>query len=305
MSLKLELRTFAGALVSTVVVEPLQTVRDILKIAAATSGADLDTGDGSRRSLVRGGDVLPLDSSIQSCGLSTGDVLYLIRVPRAPTRINLFANRSLGAAGLSDLVAELPCQDGFPMSALDVGHCGLKDSFGAVAIASFARSSRSLDRLKCGGNSLGAVGVTRLAEQLQGSHVSLETVSVRDCGLCGDSGGAAVAKLFLAVSGKHLCMSGNPELGAVGLQAFIQESPDLASLRSLDAGFCGLTGVAVANLLLSTGLEELTLSGNQCLEGLGVATFANSLPSGWCSTTLKVLVFEGCGIQGQDRKSVV
>jgi len=303
MSVNLELRTIAGALISTVNVEPLQAVRDILQIAAVTSCAEVDTSDGSRRSLVRGGDVLAPDRSIQSYGLSTGDVLYLVRVPRAPTRINLFANRFLGPAGLTRLVAELPCKDGFPMCALDVGHCGLKGVDGAYAVAAFATASRSLAKLKCGGNAMGAAGVNGLAERLQGSRVSLETVSVRDCGLCRDSGGAAVARLFHAVSGKDLCISGNPELGAAGLLAFISESPNLAGLRALDAGFCGLAGMdggsTLANLLLSSGLEELTLSGNQSLEGIGIATFANSLPSGWCSTNLKELILEGCGIQGQ------
>mmetsp|Transcript_112814 Transcript_112814/g.224418 ORF Transcript_112814/g.224418 Transcript_112814/m.224418 type:complete len:675 (-) Transcript_112814:100-2124(-) len=302
MSFNLEVRTIAGDLVSKVDVGPLQAVRDILQSATAASSTEEDKGDGSRRSLVHGGQVLALDSSIQSYGLCAGDVLYLIREPRAPTRINLFANHSLRTAGLSDLVAELSCQDSFPMSALDVGYCGLRGAEGASAIAVFARASRSLEQLKCSGNGLGAVGVAELAERLQGSHVSLETVSIRDCGLCGESGGVAVAKLFHAVSGKDLCISGNPELGVAGLLAFIRESPDLAGPRSLDAGFCGLTGAdggsSLANLL-SGGLEKLTLSCNQCLEGLSTATFANSLPPGLCSTKLKVLVLDGCGIQGR------
>ena len=179
---------------------------------------------------------------------------------------------------------------------LDVSHCGIGDQ-GVKSLASALEMNGSLEELNLSWNGAGTgIGLMALGESLKRNR-GLKTLNISRCGIDDQGMKSLASVLEMNGSLEELNLSGNRAVTDIGLMALGESLKRNRGLKTLNLSHCriddqGMKSLASA-LEMNGSLEELDLSGNVAITGIGHMALGESLKR---NRGLKTLNISRCGI---------
>jgi Ran GTPase-activating protein (RanGAP) involved in mRNA processing and transport len=236
------------------------------------------------------------DASLEwdaDCGTAVATIASKLKT------LSLSGNSCFGTAGISALASRLP--ESWPMQVLNLTGCmqafdedgcwRVLQSIGekATKLGHLDLSCWPLLELCTDRNDVVCVART------------LQSLTLRDCGLKDKAGGELVAKIVNPLRAlMSLDLGKNELLKAEGLKSFVRSISATSCLKTVVLDHCGLVGIdggyALAEVFQRAPvLEDLSLRGNRDFGDLGLQSLAQSLSKD-CCCSLKHLDLSDCGI---------
>ena len=241
---------------------------------------------------------------VSHCGIGDQGVKSLASVLEmngSLEEMNLSGNRAVTDIGLMTLGESL--KRNRALKRLDVSHCGIGDR-GMMSLASALEMNSSLEWLNMSGNrAVTGFGLMVLGESLK-SNGALKTVNISYCDI--DDYGVKSLASALEMNGslEELNLSGNRAVTGVGFMAMGESFKRNRGLKSLTISHSGIDDQGVKSLAsaleMNGSLEELNLSGNRAVTGIGLMALRESLKR---NRTLKTLDISYCSRDDQGMKS--
>ena len=215
--------------------------------------------------------------------------------------LDLSINKGLdgGVVNIADTLRHSNC-----LKALDISHCGIDDQ-GMKSLASALEMNGSLEWLNLSENhSVTDIGLMALGESLK-RNGELKTLNVSLCGI-GDQGMKLLASaLEMNGSLEELNLIGNHSVTGSGVMALGESLKRNRVLQKLSISRCGIGDRDMKSLTsaleMNGSLEELDLSWNHAVTGVGLMALGESLKS---NGALKTLNISYCDIDDQGMKSL-
>ena len=222
--------------------------------------------------------------NLSHCSLVEHTVSLLVReLPKCSYSLTSLRTLSLRNKNLSNggavLVAEIlrRCNR---LKTLDISHCGIGDQ-GMKSLASALEMNGSLEQLDLTGNeSVTGIGHMALGESLKRNR-RLKTLDISDCGINVQGMKSLASALKMNGSLEWLNLSRNHAITAIGHMALGESLKRNRGLKTLNISHCdigdkGMMSLASA-LEMNGSLEELNLSGNIAITGIGFMALGESL----------------------------
>ena len=216
--------------------------------------------------------------------------------------LDLSRNHAVTGVGLMALGESLKRNRG--LKSLNISDCGIDDQ-GVKSIASALEMNGSLEELDLSRNrAVTDIGLMALGESLRRNR-GLKTLYISHCGIDDQGMKSLASALEMNGSLEELDLRGNQVITGVGLMALGESLKRNRGLKKLDISYCGIDDQgmkSIASALEMNGsLEELNLSGNRAVTGVGFMALGESLKS---NGDLKTLNISHCDIDDQGMKSI-
>ena len=216
--------------------------------------------------------------------------------------LDLSGNRVVTGIGHMALGESLKRNRG--LKTLNISHCGI-DEEGMMSLASALEMNGSLEELDLSGNRVvTGIGHMALGESLKRNR-GLKTLNISCCGMDDQSMISLASALEMNGSLEELDLTWNRAVTGIGLMALGESLKRNRGLKTLNISHCGMDDQGMMSLAsaleMNSSLEELDLSGNRVVTGIGHMALGESLKR---NRGLKTLNISHCGIDDQGMMSL-
>ena len=190
------------------------------------------------------------------------------------------------------------------LKTLNISYCGIDDQ-GVKSLASAIEMNGSLEELNLSGNdAVTGIGHMALGESLK-RNKTLKTLNISSCGIDDQGMKSLASALEMNGSLEELNLTGNDAVAGIGHMALGESLKRNKTLKTLNISSCGIDDQGMKSLAsaleMNGSLEELNLTGNDAVTGIGHMALGESLKR---NKTLKTLNISSCGIDDQGMKSL-
>ena len=187
---------------------------------------------------------------------------------------------------------------------LNISYCGIDDQ-GMKSLASAFEMNGSLEELNWRGNLAGTgIGHMMLGESLKRNR-GLKTLNISDCDIDDQGMKSLASALNMNGSLQMLDLSWNRAVTGIGFMALGESLKRNRGLKTLDISDCSIDDQGMKSLAsaleMNGSLEELDLSGNRVVTGIGFMALGESLKR---NRGLKTLDISYSSIDDQGMKSL-
>ena len=187
---------------------------------------------------------------------------------------------------------------------LNISYCG-RDDQGMKSLASALEMNGSLEELNLTRNhAVTGIRLMALGESLKRNR-GLKTLNISDCDIDDQGMKSLASALEMNGSLQMLDLSWNRAVTGIGLMALGESLKRNKGLKTLDISYCSIDDQGMMSLAsaleMNGSLEELNLSGNRVVTGIGHMALGESLKR---NRGLKTLNISRCGIDDQGMMSL-